>query len=142
MSPGTQSDPQPALLLEADRIARHLIGESATDAERARYAVAVDRAAAPLDVTSLRLWALMLRRPRLFGLIDAGLALAEPAGPIRQRLLVMLAILEASPAHTALFVPPTDGRVSPRALITGVLGGTARATVGLPLVLLLRRVAR
>lgn len=139
MVPGVPTDPEERLLTQADRIARHLVGSPATAAEQARYAAAVRRRAQPLDPASRRLWALMFRRPRLFKPVDAGLALVDPTGPIRQRLLTMLAILEASPARADLFLPRVDRRMRPWGFVAGVVGGIARAGLGLPVVLLTRR---
>lgn len=39
----------------------------------------------------------------LAGLVDAGLALSDPYSPVRQRACLMLAVLEASPAHVGRF---------------------------------------
>lgn len=139
--PAHEADPQ-RLAAEADRITRRLTGVPATPEERERYAAATARIVAPLDDGSARLWELMMRRPRTFSFIDAGLALLDPTGPVRQRLLVMLAILEASPTHADLFLPQTERRAAPWGFLAGAAGGAGRAAVGVPLVLILRRCAR
>jgi hypothetical protein len=116
-------------------VARHLIGEEPTADEAARWARALEVAALPLErERDRRLWALAMRGPGWLGLVDAGLALADPHSPVRQRVCLMLAILEASPAHTRHFLA---GRWGPGALLALGARGTAavlRAAAGLALV--------
>ncbi len=40
------------------------------------------------------------------GLLDAGLAVADPHSELRRRLYLMFAILESSPEYHELFLPP------------------------------------
>jgi hypothetical protein len=120
------------LQFEAGVIARRLIGRDPTDAERVRYAEAMTRRAVPLSARERRLWHQMLLRPRLFNAVDGALALTRPTSGIRQRGYTMLAVLEASPEHTDLFL----ARARPRAFVAlSVVGagaaGIARALLGL-----------
>ena len=67
------------------------------------------------------------RHPRLLGIIDGGLALRRPRSVVRQRLLLMAAILEASPDHADRFLPV--GSVAVLRLlrrVRGRSGGRAR----------------
>ncbi len=85
-------------------VGRHLIGEDPTAEEAARWLHAVELAAAPLEhERDRRLWALATRSGPALGLVDAGLALADPHSPVRQRVCLMLAVLEASPEHVGRF---------------------------------------
>jgi hypothetical protein len=89
---------------EAGLIARYLLGEAPRPEEAERWAHAVESAAAPLErARDRRLWALGMRSPFWLGLVDAGLALADPHSPVRHRVCLMLAVLEASPAHVRKF---------------------------------------
>ena len=45
-----------------------------------------------------------MRHPWLLGPADAGLAWVAPYSPLRHRILLMLAILEASPHHHRRFL--------------------------------------
>jgi hypothetical protein len=124
--------PDVALQLEAGVVARHLIGRDPADAERIRYADAVTRQALPLTDRERRLWQRMLAHPRLFNAVDGALALVRPTSPIRQRGYIMLAVLEASPEHTDLFL----ARERRRSLVllsvfTAAAAGAMRALLGL-----------
>lgn len=60
------------------------------------------------DTASLheqKILAYALRRPRLIGLLDSALALSNPESLLRQKLLLMSAILETRPQYAALFLP-------------------------------------
>jgi hypothetical protein len=117
---------------EAGVIARCLIGRDPTDAERMRYAEAVTARAVPLTAREARLWRRTIAHPRLFNPVDAALALRRPTSGIRQRGYIMLAVLEASPAHADLFL----ARERTRALVAlsvlaAVASGALRTLVGL-----------
>lgn len=113
-------------------IARRLIGRDPADAERIRYADAVTRRAVPFSDREERLWQRMLARPRVFNAVDGALALVQPTSPIRQRGYIMLAVLEASPEHTDLFL--ARERRQSLVLLTVLAAATAgavRALLGL-----------
>jgi hypothetical protein len=121
-----------ALQLEAGVVARRLIGRDPADAERIRYAEAVSRRALPFSDREQRLWQRILARPLLFNAVDGALALVEPTSPIRQRGYIMLAVLEASPEHTDLFLARERARwlVVISVLGAAIVGGL-RALLGL-----------
>ena len=109
------------LQLEAGVVARCLIGRAPTDAECARYADAVTRRADALHGREARLWCRVVAHPWLYNAVDGALALVQPASPIRQRGYIMLAVLEASTAHTDLFL----ARTRARPLVVGSVVATA-----------------
>lgn len=120
---------------DARLVARHLIGEPPSDAEAARWIEAVRRRGVGLErPRDARLWALAMRHPWLIGLVDAGLAFTDPHSPVRHRLLLMLAVLEASKHHCRRFLPAPYPRVA--LALVAVRGFTAalRAAAGLVLV--------
>ena len=132
---GAPGHPEPSFGPQARRVARHLIGEDPTPAEAARWAHALEVAALPLErERDRRLWALGMRSPAWLGLIDAGLALSDPWSPVRQRLCLMLAILEASPDHAHRFLPARWGAGGWLALAARGTLGVLRAACGLALV--------
>jgi hypothetical protein len=119
----------------AQRAARALVGESATGPEMARWRDALRAHDARLPAARDRaLWRLMCGAPWLIGLIDAGLALSEPHSPVRLRLYLMLAVLEASPTHAHRFLPRATGALTlPLLAVRGVIA-VLRAACGLALV--------
>jgi len=126
---GAEADPS---LEDAYRIARQLIGEPPAAEEAARWIAAVRVRGARLTTPrELRLWTITMRHPWLLGFADAGLALIDPYSPFRHRLLLMLAILEASPEHHRCFLPAPYSRLA--LLGVAVLGAWAglRAVTGL-----------
>lgn len=123
----------------AQAIARHLIGEEALPAETARWREAVGMHGALIEYErDRRLWAMLMRRPALIGVVDAGLALADPHGPVRHRLFLMLAVLEASPQHTPRFLSQPFSRWALSGLALRMAAAALRATIGLVLVLAYR----
>jgi hypothetical protein len=113
------------LKLEARTVARCLIGREPTDAERARYADAVCRKASALHGREARLWKRVVAHPWLYSAVDGALSLVRPASPIRHRGYIMLAVLEASTAHTDLFL----ARPRARPLVVVSVVATALASV-------------
>jgi hypothetical protein len=110
----------------ARAIARQLIGEDPSGIEIARWRSAVALRAAPLArERDRRLWRLIETRPAWIGIVDAGLALTDPGSPVRHRIYLMLAVLEASPAHTRRFL----SRDFPRLALLALAGRMALAAV-------------
>ncbi len=58
-----------------------------------------------VDRRDQRLLDFMRRHPWSIGLIDGGLALRRPGSAVRAKLLVMSAILEATPDYAPDFLP-------------------------------------
>ncbi|MDK2973185.1 MAG: hypothetical protein PWP23_2940 [Candidatus Sumerlaeota bacterium] len=119
-------------------LARYLIGSVPPARFRARYesgcrALFGDPAA---HSAALRL---ALRRPALLPLLDAGCALRRREDPLRQRLLLLTAILEASPEYADVFLPRT--LTWPKLLLALPLRGVfaaAKALAGAVLLLAVR----
>ena len=120
---------------EAHRLARHLIGEDPLPEEVQRYLRAIEVRGATLErPRDARLWQLMMRRPWLIGVVDAGLALTDADSPIRQRLCLMLAVLEASPAHCRRFLPAPYPVTALAGLSLRMAAAALRSALGLVLV--------
>jgi len=120
---------------EAQGFARYLIGEPPAPAEIERYRRAVEiRGAEPRTGRDRRLLECMVRHPWTIGPIDAGLALTDPESPVRFRLCLMLAVLEASPAHCRRFLPAPYAKAALLALALRMTGAALRSALGLALV--------
>jgi len=126
---------EPLLREAAQVLALALVREEPTGEESARFEDAV-RVQAP-ELVSPRdraLWKTALRGPGWTRLVDAGLAFADPYSPVRHRICLMLAILEASPHHARRFLPARWSLATP--FEVGVAGtlGVLRVMVGLLMV--------
>jgi len=113
------------LAAEARVFARYLVGHAAGEALAARYA-AGSRALfpeppAPRDAAVL---GFVRRHPWSLGLLDAASGLVRPGGPLRNRILLMAAILETTPEFADRFLPRQQG---PLALVLKVAGAGALA---------------
>ena len=115
---------------EALSFGRYLAGSWPSETDLALYLQALETR--PFDTTDRdrRTLDFVVRHPRVLGIIDGGLALRRPQSVVRQRLLLMAAILEASPAHAEQFLPMGRsplyvfyvGFVGIRAAVRGVIG--------------------
>jgi hypothetical protein len=120
---------------EASLLARYLIGEEPRPEETGRYALAVTAVALPFErERDRRLWAFAMRSTAALGLVDAGLALTDPHSPVRQRVCLMLAVLEASPAHTRHFLSAAYPRAALLGLGLRMAGAALRSACGIALV--------
>jgi len=91
--------------LEADQIALYIVGKHAGERERALYSRAMTALNLGLTGPESALWVSMLCSRRKMAWADAGLALLRPSSVLRRKLLVMVAILEASPEFAEDFLP-------------------------------------
>ena len=125
----TGSD-DPAVRAEAVAFGSYLTGASPSEAEIRRYVAAVHSGRFPVEGRDLRTLAFVARHPRILGLVDGGLGLRRPRSGVRVRILVMAAILEASPTHVDDFLPQRRSPlylfamavVAARAAIRGAVG--------------------
>jgi hypothetical protein len=120
---------------EAAIFARYLVRSAAPPDVAARYREAVRRLFPDPDGARDRaLLAFVRRHPWSIGCLDAAAALLAPGCRLRQRLLVMAALLETTPDGAAEFLPgePTLGQLALRLPAIG-LGAVARLLLGLVL---------
>jgi hypothetical protein len=126
-------DEASALELEARVFGRYLLGRvpQADLVERYRDAnrVLFPPPAPPAEAAVV---AFVRRHPWSVSLLDAASGLRRPGSLLRNKILVMAAILEASPAFAEEFLPPAPG---PIALVLRVAGlgvlAVGRAAVGM-----------
>lgn len=123
---------------QARLFGRYLLGETPEEPFLERYVAASDTLFSDPPGPVVRF---ALRWPRALPFLDAASALVRPRGPLRSRLLVMAAVLEASPEHADRFLPDPAGagRQLTETVVAGSLGGI-KALVGLPILLLAERI--
>jgi len=88
-------------LREAKLLASYLLRATASNQELRLYLKASRRVLLKEDRVVLA----VRNRPRLLGLLDAATAFWAPKSPLRQRLIVMSAILETSPGRAGRYLP-------------------------------------
>jgi len=124
-----------ALEAEARIFGRYLVGGTPEPAVVARYCAA-SRALwpAPPDARDAALLDFVRRRPWSVGSLDGAAALLDPGGLLRSKVLVMSALLEATPTHADDFLPRSAS--APALLWRLASSGTVavlQAAVGAPL---------
>lgn len=126
-------DVQSATHHECLLLSRYLLGVAPEPPQVDLYS----RALATLAVGESPALAWARRFPFLIGLLDGGCGLVRRDDPLRRRLLILAAILEASPQHADRFLP-APSRLLPLILLAGCKGaaGVLKAIAGVPLVLL------
>jgi hypothetical protein len=121
---------------------RYLIGQDPSEAIVGRYARAL--AATGFDPAGRDPLMLFVRRhPSLLGPLDAACALFAPRHELRQRLVLLLALLETTPEHADLFLEHSGGRLGAwLKLFRSVAGAGLLLLAGVPLYAGLRLFAR
>jgi hypothetical protein len=128
---------RPELDAEARLIGRYLVGRLPPPELVARYRDACTTLfAAPVAPADAATLAFVHRHPWALPLLDAACGLLRPGNLLRSKVLVMCAILEASPAFADEFLPRASGRVA-LGLRLAALGTTAvgKAVLGAALLL-------
>ena len=109
-----------SLSSEALLLSRHLLGCSAAPELASRYARACRVSIPDASDADVRLLSVALRFPILLGPIDTAAALMRPQSVVRKKLLLMAAILEATPEHAERFLPRAPSLVGLIALCAGL----------------------
>jgi len=89
---------------ECNALARHLVGRPCPPDVAGRYTRAVTELGLSLTPVERVLWNASCGFRPLLACLDAGVALWNRNGMIRRRLLVMFALLEASPTNADRFL--------------------------------------
>ena len=105
---------------EARCLSRYLLGSDAAPALIDRYVQACTVLFPVVAASDAGLLALALRRPVLLAPIDSALALLRPKSVLRQKLLLMAAILETTPEYADRFLPRAPGIAGLVALVAWV----------------------
>jgi hypothetical protein len=115
------------LAAEARVFARYLVGRDASAAHVARYVAACrTHFAQPLASDDAAVLAWVRRHPRSVGMLDAAAGLLRPGGALRNRVLLMAAILETTPEFADDFLPHPVGPLA-MVLRVGAAGAVAVA---------------
>jgi hypothetical protein len=101
-SPRSHPTPSPPVH-EAERFAWYLIGRSADRQTRELYDKATKTRARSTNPRDTRILAFAEANPWSLASLDGALALTNPQAPLRQRLLLTAAILEARPTYCDAF---------------------------------------
>ena len=116
-----------ALAGEARLFGRYLVGREPSDALVARYVAACrTHFAEPPRADDAAVLAWVRRHAWSIGMLDAASGLLRPGGPLRNRILLMAAILESTPEFADHFLPRQVGPLA-LALRVGVAGTIAVA---------------
>jgi hypothetical protein len=142
---GSEAPPRAAVSradhLEALVLGRYLLGADPPRDLLDRYDRAVQTLfPAPSPDGGDALVRFAVARPRALPYLDAAAAVLRPRDRLRQKLLVMAAVLEASPRYASTFLPrPVSApRLAWILLASGVSSGL-KALLGAPLILFVRR---
>ena len=128
------------LRLEGAALGRYLIGREPEPVALDRYADGCARLFIdPPSPEDRSLLAFVARRPWSLPLLDAACGLVRPRSLLRQKLFLMLAILETIPRHAPGFLPGPRARSAAlmRLAVTGV-AAVAETLAGLALLGLVR----
>ena len=131
-----------ALAGEARLFGRYLVGREPGEAPVERYVAACRThfpEAARADDAAVLAW--VRRHPWSVGMLDAASGLLRPGGPLRNRILLMAAILESTPEFADHFLPRQVGPLA-LALRVGAAGAVAVANAVIGAVLLKALVRR
>ncbi len=143
---GPSPVPSQALIEEGRLFARYLLGRGVGRGAPAREAperyaracVVLFGDSEPADEVELVRFA--RHHPWSLPLLDAASGLLQPRTLLRRKLVLMLAILEATPTHVSVFTPGPVPRAKllARVLLLG-LASLLKAAGGVPVYLLVRR---
>src|SRR5690242_14802580 len=132
----------PAILdMEAQAFGRYLVGRTPPAELVARYRAANETLfTAPISAEDAALVAFARRHPWSVGPLDAAAGLFRPASALRNKILVMAAILEATPAFADEFLLPPVRPLALALRVTGLgLATVARTVFGVALLPLAAR---
>lgn len=130
----------PALAREARLLSCYLLGIEPSPELAKRYVAAHAKLLGPEPPSEQALADYCLDHPWAIGPLDAACALLRPHALLRKKILLMAAILEASPDHADDFLPhayPTWSLL-PRLAWWGSCAA-AKALLGLPLLAVVKR---
>lgn len=93
------------------RFGRYLLGRTPSTELQARYAEAL-RLLSNRELETSAALRLATRRPWMLPFLDAACGWVRPRDPLRRRLLLAAAILEATPEHAHDFLPQQRSRAA------------------------------
>jgi len=121
---------------ECEALARYLVGRPCPVDVVDRYTRAVDELNLAFSPVESAIWSTACAFRPLLACLDAGVALWNRNGAIRRRLLVMFALLEATPENTDRFLFSPRGVVAHVGTLLGLLLAPIAMLIGTPLAVL------
>ena len=118
---------------ECDALARYLVGRPCPADVADRYLRAVAELNLSFSPVESAIWNTACGFRPLLACLDAGVALWNRNGAIRRRLLVMFALLEATPENTDRFLFSPRGVVAHVGTLIGLLLAPIAMLIGTPL---------
>lgn len=118
---------------ECDALARYLVGRPCPADVADRYMRAVNELNLAFSPVEAAIWNTACALGPLLACLDAGVALWNRNGAIRRRLLVMFALLEATPENTDRFLFSPRGVVAHVGTLIGLLLAPIAMLIGTPL---------
>lgn len=119
---------------DANLIGHYLLNQEPSHFAITLYGIAIQKHHVLLDSQDQKLWNFMIRHPWAIGWIDSGLALLKPHSAVRQRVFVMLAILECLPEYYNLFTPQGTSYFHTLLILPAALSALGKALLGCCLV--------
>ena len=90
---------------ECDVLVHYLFGIPPTPRARASYYRALQNMPITFSDKQQSLWESCLKKNWLLAYVDAYLGFTQPTHPIRQKIFIMLAVLETQPEFSSFFLP-------------------------------------
>jgi hypothetical protein len=124
-----------ALRLEARQFGAYLVGIEPPEELVHRYVQAMSALNLSVNDKDRRLLRFTSRHRWSIGFVDGALALTRPSSAIRKKLLVLSAILEATPRFADMFLPVPRRSIYGAYVIFTAVRAAFKAAIGIPLVI-------
>ncbi|CAN5402670.1 hypothetical protein BH10PAT3_BH10PAT3_4030 [soil metagenome] len=123
---------------EITTLSLYLIGEKPSTTIQSRFRSSISQGTIPINPRDESLLFFVRKNAWSLPYIDAGLAFYRPDSEVRRRLFILLAILEATPEYVSFFIPKKRSPWYFLAIIYAVTKAIAKATIGIPLILMVQ----
>lgn len=118
-------------------LAKYLTGRSIQQPLSDRYRKAVSLLSVQESAGDAKLLSFVLRHPGALPFIDAAVALRRPESALRQRVIIMAAILEATPDYCDEFLARRPAATSGFQFVATLTRAALRAAIGTGLLALI-----
>ena len=125
------------LKIEAMIIGSYLLSHKPEDILIERYIKSNTARQLEFEHDDISLWSFIEKYPHTIGLVDSGLALSNPDSVIRQKIILMLAIIEATPENSKNFIPQKRNLFYLVVIMITALKSTIKGMFGLLLIKIL-----
>lgn len=118
-----------ATLHEAKVLTRYLLGNFPDTRDVELYTRASETLHTPMNKRTEDLWNIAMKHPWVLPYFDSGIRHLESGSAFRQKILIMLAVLETNPRHADFFLYRRDSLWFLKMAWFG-FGGLLRTTIG------------